>query len=72
MFVGEIVAFLPFLQREVLVLFEFEELSLQEISEIVGVEVGVVKSRLHRARQRLRKQLAPLFDKRLVERSAGV
>jgi RNA polymerase sigma-70 factor (ECF subfamily) len=55
------VAALPLLQRETLVLFEYEELSLDEISKIVGADIGAVKSRLHRAREALRKALAPLM-----------
>lgn len=50
---------LPPLQREALILFEFEELALSEIGAVVGADVGTVKARLHRARQGLRKQLAP-------------
>jgi RNA polymerase sigma-70 factor (ECF subfamily) len=53
---------LPPLQREALVLFEFEELSLAEIAEIVGADTGAVKSRLHRARQRLKIVLAPYMN----------
>jgi RNA polymerase sigma-70 factor (ECF subfamily) len=52
---------LPPLQREALILFEYEELSLAEIAEVSGADVGTVKSRLHRARQRLRILLAPYF-----------
>jgi RNA polymerase sigma-70 factor (ECF subfamily) len=48
---------LPLLQREVLVLAEYEELSLEEIANIVDADVGAVKSRLHRARTGLRKLL---------------
>ena len=40
--------------REVVVLREFEELSYQEISEIVAVPVGTVMSRLSRARAQLK------------------
>ncbi|MDQ1473234.1 MAG: polymerase sigma-70 factor, subfamily [Bryobacterales bacterium] len=50
---------LPLLQREVLVLFEYEELPLDEIAKIVDAELAAVKSRLHRARERLRKALIP-------------
>ncbi|MFL6230516.1 MAG: RNA polymerase sigma factor [Pyrinomonadaceae bacterium] len=50
---------LPPLQRESLVLFEYEELSLAEIAEIVGVDINTVKARLFRARRTLRKTLAP-------------
>jgi RNA polymerase sigma-70 factor (ECF subfamily) len=53
---------LPPLQREALVLFEFEELSLAEIAVVVGADVGAVKARLHRARQRLKRILAPYFE----------
>ena len=57
--VSKAIGELPPLQREALVLFEYEELSLAEIAEIVGADVGTVKARLHRARERLRKTLAP-------------
>jgi RNA polymerase sigma-70 factor (ECF subfamily) len=52
------VAGLPALQREALVLFEYEELSLAEIAEVAGTDVGTIKSRLHRARKSLRRALA--------------
>jgi RNA polymerase sigma-70 factor, ECF subfamily len=54
---------LPPLQREALILFEYEEMSLSEIAEVTGAEVGTVKSRLYRARERLRILLAPYFEK---------
>ncbi len=43
--------------REVLLLFYFDEKSLQEISELLGIPVGTVKSRLNRARAMLKKAL---------------
>jgi RNA polymerase sigma-70 factor (ECF subfamily) len=52
---------LPPLQREALILFEYEEMSLAEIAEVAGADVGTVKSRLHRAREQLRIALAPYF-----------
>jgi RNA polymerase sigma-70 factor (ECF subfamily) len=58
------VAQLPALQREVLILFEFENLSLQEIAVVVGAEVNTVKSRLARARAGLRRTLAPHLERR--------
>ena len=53
------IAALPPLQREVIVLREFQELSYEEIATITGVEVNVVKVRLYRARQSLAQKLAP-------------
>ena len=60
--VKEAVADLPPLQREALVLFEYEGMALNEIAEVVGTDVGAVKSRLHRARGRLRNSLAPYLN----------
>jgi RNA polymerase sigma-70 factor (ECF subfamily) len=57
--VQEAVSSLPPLQREALVLFEYEGLALNEIASMVGTDVGAVKSRLHRARERLRNRLRP-------------
>jgi RNA polymerase sigma-70 factor (ECF subfamily) len=48
------------LQREVVVLAEYEGLTLAEIAQAVSADVGTVKSRLHRARENLRRALAPL------------
>ena len=53
---------LPPLQREALILFEYEELSLNEVAEITGADVGAVKSRLYRARERLKTVLRPYLD----------
>ena len=50
---------LPPLQREALVLFEYEEMSLADIASVAGCDVGTVKSRLHRARESLRRALRP-------------
>ncbi|MCA1567534.1 MAG: sigma-70 family RNA polymerase sigma factor [Acidobacteria bacterium] len=55
---------LPALQREVLILFEFENLSLQEIAVVVGAEANTAKSRLARARAGLRRALAPHLERR--------
>jgi len=55
------IASLPPLQREALVLFEYEDLSLAEIAAVVGADSGTVKSRLFRARERLRVRLDRYF-----------
>ncbi len=53
---------MPPLQREVLVLFEYEELSLAEIAAITASDLSAVKSRLHRAREWLRQEMAPYMN----------
>jgi RNA polymerase sigma-70 factor (ECF subfamily) len=57
--VNDSILWLPALQREAIILREFQELSYQEISIVAGVDINVVKARLHRARQNLGKRLAP-------------
>jgi RNA polymerase sigma-70 factor, ECF subfamily len=63
--VADAVRSLPPLQREVLILAEYEELTLKEIAGVVEAEVGTVKSRLHRARENLCRALAPLKSRRV-------
>ncbi|RMF48267.1 MAG: RNA polymerase sigma factor [Anaerolineae bacterium] len=48
---------LPPQQRIVVVMYYINELSLQEIAEVLEIPVGTVKSRLHYGRQALRKTL---------------
>lgn len=45
--------------REILVLAAWESLSYAEIAAVLGIEVGTVRSRLSRARGRLRERLGP-------------
>ena len=66
--VASAVSALPLRQREALILFEYEELSLEEIAEVTGLATGAVKARLHRARETLRVRLAPLMAVRTVRR----
>jgi len=51
---------MPEEQREVYVLKEYSELSYQEIAGVLGIEEGLVKSRLFKVRQKLLKRLAKL------------
>jgi RNA polymerase sigma-70 factor, ECF subfamily len=51
---GRVLDSLPFEQKSVFVLAEIQELSLEEISRIEGVPMGTVKSRLSRAKEKIR------------------
>ncbi len=55
--VHQAIAMLPEDYRVVSILYFMEELSYQEIAEIVGCPVGTVRSRLHRGRRMLQKAL---------------
>lgn len=50
--------------REALVLRDVEGLSAEEAAEVVGIEVGALKSRLHRARMALKQNLAAVLDEK--------
>lgn len=55
--VGEIdgaIRQLPIEQREVLLLVALEQLSYEETAQALGIPLGTVMSRLHRARERVR------------------
>ena len=60
--VREAVEALPPLQREAVILFEYHEMSLADIALVAETDVGTIKSRLHRARQRLKRTLAPWYN----------
>jgi RNA polymerase sigma-70 factor (ECF subfamily) len=55
----EAVAALPVLYREVFILREVEELSTNEVAEVLKISVASAKVRLHRARLMMQKNLAP-------------
>jgi RNA polymerase sigma-70 factor (ECF subfamily) len=48
--------------RMPLVMYEMEGLSYSDIADNLGVAEGTVKSRIHRARQVLRSELAPIVE----------
>jgi RNA polymerase sigma-70 factor (ECF subfamily) len=50
---------LPGIYREVFLLRDAEELTINETAEVLNISVPSVKVRLHRARMMLQKQLAP-------------
>jgi len=53
---------LPVEQRTAFVLAEFQGLSYEEICQIEGVKLGTVKSRISRAKERLRKVLKDVVE----------
>ncbi len=48
---------LPAADRDITLLFYYAQLSVQEIGALLGIKIGAVKVRLHRARQRLKERL---------------
>lgn len=56
------VANLPLALRAPLVLYEIEDWPQREIARALACREGTVKSRLHRARARLREELGPLWN----------
>ena len=60
------IAALPENQRLALVLARYEELSLAEIAQVMDSTEKAIKSLVHRARERLREQLAPFIQEELA------
>jgi len=57
---------LPKPYRTVILLRDIEELDTGQVAHDLGIAPGLVKTRLHRARQALRTPLEPLFLKTLL------
>ncbi|MFA7673088.1 MAG: sigma-70 family RNA polymerase sigma factor [Clostridia bacterium] len=55
--VNHAISMLPDDFKEIVILFDIEQLSLNEVSEILKIPLGTVKSRLFRAREKLAKIL---------------
>ncbi|MBQ2644832.1 sigma-70 family RNA polymerase sigma factor [bacterium] len=60
--INETISKLPDNFRLVMVLREIGGLSYQEISNITGIEIGTVKSRINRARHKIKDCLEPYFE----------
>ncbi|HEY5649541.1 MAG TPA: sigma-70 family RNA polymerase sigma factor [Nitrospiria bacterium] len=51
----------------ILILHDIQELSYEDVSGILKIPLGTVKSRLHRARMALKDKLASLMDKKEIK-----
>ncbi len=54
---------LPAEQREALILVSMEDLSYGEAAEVLNISEGTVKSRVYRARERMRERMKELFPR---------
>ncbi len=59
---------LPLIYREIFLLRDFEELSVNQSAEVLGISVAAAKVRLHRARMMLQKKLAPQLKQIMPKR----
>jgi RNA polymerase sigma-70 factor (ECF subfamily) len=57
---AEVLGELPEIFRTVLVLREFEDLSYQQMADVLGISIGTVESRLFRARARFKETMIRL------------
>jgi RNA polymerase sigma-70 factor (ECF subfamily) len=62
---------LPELHREVVLLVDVEGMSYKDAAQVLGVPIGTVMSRLHRARQQLQKELFAYAVESGIVRSNG-
>ena len=53
---------LPFLQKEALILREYEHLEYQEIADILNKPQGTIKTLIYRARESLKAKLLPYIE----------
>ena len=65
--VNQAIAFLSPDDAEIITLFYKNEQSLEEISQILGVEVNTAKVRLHRARTRLKEKMERYFSEEIKD-----
>jgi hypothetical protein len=61
---------LPRGQRSAIVLFYLQDLPQAEVAVLLGIPVSAVKTRLHKARQTLRRHLQSLYKETLMTTSA--
>jgi RNA polymerase sigma-70 factor (ECF subfamily) len=65
--VRQAISSLPVQQRVVVVLYYINGLSLQEISDILEIPTGTVKSRMYYGREMLKKRLGIGANERLTD-----
>jgi len=61
--IEQAMAQLPIEYREAIVLREYEGLSYAEITEVLHTTIPAIKSRIYRAKERLRELLAPYYER---------
>lgn len=66
--VRQAIAKLPEEYREVLVLIDNQHIDYATAAQVLGVSVGVIKTRVHRARMKVQEQLGPVFQPRFTDR----
>lgn len=66
--VADAIEALPQGEREALLLFAWEELPYQSVAEALDLPIGTVRSRLNRARARLRELLGPAGEQKARSR----
>lgn len=64
--IAEKLSLLPEIQRTVVVLHDIEGFSYQEIADIVGTNIGTIRSRLHYGRMKLKELLEPYYASQVV------
>ena len=67
----EAIAELPPKYKVVVILRHMQDLSYDEIADILGIPQGTVKTRLFRAREILRRRLAPLYESEAAKREGA-
>ncbi len=62
---------LPSVERDTLLLFAWEELSYADVAAALGIPVGTVRSRLNRARARLRELIVAIGEEQVDAAYSG-
>ena len=55
--------------RQLVILRDVEDLAYEEIAEVTGLNIGTVKSRIHRGRSQLREKVERLMLQRKVRKA---